>query len=107
MGGEASRPSLPDAARRRPGLRFAGLLCLGTLLGGCATARLHPPEELSAVERSCGLAQGEVIQETDEPRILFLYAIGPSRAQLACVARWSRKHHLHLAYIKAVNWQDQ
>jgi hypothetical protein len=76
-------------------------------LSACATARLHPPEELSAVGRTCGVAEGEVVQDAEEPRILFLYAVGPSRAQIACVARWSRKHHLHLAYIQAVNWQNQ
>jgi hypothetical protein len=93
--------------RNEPRLRIAACCCLAAALSACATARLHRPEELSAVERSCGLGVGEVIQEAEDPRILFLYAVGPTRGQLACVARWSRKHHLHLAYIQAVNLQDQ
>jgi hypothetical protein len=83
----------------------AGMLALS--VSACVTARLHAPEELSAVGRACGTAEGEVVQEAEDPRILFLYSIGPSRAQIACVARWSRKHHLHLAYIQAVTWQNQ
>ncbi|MDB5720889.1 MAG: hypothetical protein JWP15_1507 [Alphaproteobacteria bacterium] len=91
--------------RRR--LSIGAALCLSAWLSACVAARLQPPETLSSLGRSCGLAEGELVQEAEEPRILFLYAVGPSRPQIACVARWSRKHHLHLAYIKAVNWQDQ
>ena len=90
-----------------PRIRLGLGLGLACILSGCVTARMHPRVELAAVGRACGLAEGELVQEEEEPRILFLYAVGPSRPQLACVARWSRKHHLHLAYIQAVNWQDQ
>ena len=72
------------------------------LLCACAP-RLHSNGELSAVGRACGVAEGEVVQEAEEVRLLFLYSIAPSRAQLACVAHWSRRHHLHLAYIQAVH----
>ena len=87
--------------------RLALALGVAATLSACATIRLHDRVELAGVGRACGLAEGELIQEPEEPKILFLYAISPSRAQIACVARWSRKHHLHLAYIQAVNWQDQ
>ena len=93
---------------REPRLCFRiGLaLALSALLSACVTVRLHGREELSAIGRSCGLAEGELIQEAEEPRVLILYAIAPPKPQIACVARWARKHHLHLAYIQAVNWQD-
>ena len=93
---------------REPRLCFRiGLaLALSALLSACVTVRLHAREELSAVGRSCGLAEGELVQEAEEPKILILYAIAPPKPQIACVARWARKHHLHLAYIQAVNWQD-
>lgn len=83
------------------------LLLTPSLLGSCATTRLYSAEELSAVGRACGVAEGEVVQEADEPRILFLYTVGPSKAQLSCVAQWSRKHNLHLAFIEGVNWTNQ
>ena len=93
---------------REPRLCFRiGLaLALSALLSACVTVRLHAREELSAVGRNCGLAEGELVQEAEEPKILILYAIAPPKPQIACVARWARKHHLHLAYIQAVNWQD-
>jgi hypothetical protein len=93
-----------ESRRRVPiwlGLALPASLC------ACATARLHAPEELSAVGRACGTAEGEVVQDAEEPRILFFYAVGPTRAEIACLAGWSRKYHLHLAYIQAVNWQNQ
>jgi hypothetical protein len=82
-------------------------LALAALLSACATARLHTNEELSAVGRACGAAEGEVIQDAEEPRILFLYAVAPPRAEIHCLALWARHHHLHLAYIAAVNQQSQ
>jgi hypothetical protein len=68
---------------------------------------MHTEAELSTVGRACGTAEGEVIQDAEEPRVLFLYAVGPSRAEIHCVAQWARRHHLHLAYIEAVEQQGQ
>jgi hypothetical protein len=76
-------------------------------LSACATARMHTNEELSTVGRTCGAAEGEVIQDAEEPRILLLYAVAPPRAEIHCLALWARHHHLHLAYIEAVNQQSQ
>lgn len=73
------------------------------LLAGCATIpRLYPPEQIAAVTRSCGLAIGELFQEAEEPKILFLIAPDVSRGQRACVHRWARKRNLHLAYVEAI-----
>jgi hypothetical protein len=94
------------ASKPDPSRRIAPALAISASLSACVTARLHAPDELRTVERSCGLAQGEIVQEAEEPKILILYAISPSRPKVACVARWARKNHLHLAYIQAVNWQD-
>ncbi len=84
-----------------------GGLMLPLALAACAMAQMHPPEELSAVGRACGAAEGEVIQDFEEKRILFLYAIHPPQAEIHCVALWARRHHLHLAYVDAVNFQGQ
>ena len=81
-------------------LAFAGLT-------GCATTRLYSDAELSGVARTCGVAQGEVIQEPDYPRFLFLYAHGPTAEQLSCVRRWSRRRNMHLAYISAIEWIEE
>jgi len=77
-------------------------------LSACATpARMHTDAELSAVGRACGTAEGEVIQDAEEPKVLVFYAVAPPRAQIHCLAKWARRHHLHLAYIQAVEEKPQ
>jgi|GEM_PF-1619613 len=86
--------------------RRAGAALLTALgLGACATpaARLYSDSEISAVGSKCGLAQGEVLQEEEEPRLLFLFSPDASPAQRKCVAKWSKRHGLHLAYIEGID----
>jgi hypothetical protein len=79
-------------------------LALGLALAACVTpARLYSDVELSAVSGKCGLAQGEVLQEEEEPRLLFLFSPGATPKQRKCVARWSKRHGLHLAYIEGID----
>ena len=72
-------------------------------LGACATAQMHSEEQLNEVALSCGLSQGDVVQETEEKRLLFLYRIAPAPRQRHCVYEWARHHHLTLVTINAVN----
>jgi hypothetical protein len=87
--------------------RSAASLALALALSACATARMHTTDELSAVGRTCGAAEGEVIQDAEEPRILFFYSVAPPRTEVHCLAKWARHHHLHLAYIQAVEEKSQ
>jgi hypothetical protein len=73
-------------------------------LSACVSHRVYSEQELALVAQRCGVAAGEVIQEADYPRFLFLYAIGPTREQLDCVRRWSRRRHMHLSYIEAIDF---
>ena len=75
-------------------------------LSACVNTRVFTEAELGEVGRGCGLAAGEVIQEPDHPRFLFLYAVGPTRGQLRCVQRWARRHNMNLAYIEAVDFTE-
>ncbi|HWJ39149.1 MAG TPA: hypothetical protein VNR86_10365 [Sphingomicrobium sp.] len=72
-------------------------------LGACATAQMHSEEQLNEVALSCGLSQGDVVQETEEKRLLFLYRIAPKPQQRHCVYEWARRNHLTLVTINAVN----
>ena len=91
----------------RPALALvAAAFGLALLLSACVNTRVFTETELAEVGRGCGVAPGEVMQEPDHPRYLFLYAIGPTRGQLRCVRRWARRHHMHLAYIEAVDFTD-
>ena len=73
------------------------------MLGGCATAQLHTEAQLNEVARTCGLSYGDVVQEQEEKRLLFLYRVAPEPAQRHCVYQWARRNHLTLVVINAIN----
>jgi hypothetical protein len=82
------------------------VVAAGTL-SACATpARLYSDTELSTVGRACGLAAGDLLQEAEEPRLLFLFRPGATPRERTCVARWSRRHGLHMAYVEAVQVKE-
>src|SRR5438477_7545131 len=73
------------------------------LLSACATAQMHTEAQLNEIAMSCGLSYGEVVQETEEKRLLFLYRVAPAAAQRHCVYLWAKRNHLTLVIINAVN----
>ena len=88
--------------------RVLALIATAALsLSGCVTARLHSEAELSAAGRACGLSEGELVQETDLKKVLFLYRVAPSHELRSCVFRWADQNHMRLAVIEAVNWPQQ
>jgi hypothetical protein len=72
-------------------------------LTACATAQMHSEAQLNEVATGCGLSYGEVVQEAEEKRLLFLYRVAPAAAQRHCVYLWAHKNHLTLVIINAVN----
>ena len=80
------------------------LFALALTLSGCVTARMHSEAELSAAGRACGLSEGELVQETELKKVLFLYRVAPSRAIRSCVFRWADRNHMRLAVIETVNY---
>ncbi len=73
------------------------------LLTACATAQMHTEAQLNEIATGCGLSYGEVVQEAEEKRLLFLYRVAPAAAQRHCVYQWARKNHMTLVIINAVN----
>jgi len=69
----------------------------------CATAQMHTEAQLNEVAVGCGLDQGDVVQEQEEKRLLFLYRVAPKPSQRHCVYQWAHKNHLVLVIINAVN----
>ena len=69
----------------------------------CATAQMHTEDQLNQVALTCGLSYGEVVQEAEEKRLLFLYRVAPQPRQRHCVYQWAHKNHLTLVIINAVN----
>jgi hypothetical protein len=82
-------------------LTFIAAVSLG--LTACATAQLHTETQLNEVATGCGLSYGEVVQEAEEKRLLFLYRVAPAAAQRHCVYQWAKRNHLTLVIINAVN----
>ena len=80
------------------------LVGLALTLSGCVTARMHSETELSVAGRECGLSEGELVQETELKKVLFLYRVAPTREMRSCVFRWADRNHMRLAVIEAVNY---
>jgi hypothetical protein len=77
---------------------------LATLaLTACATAQMHSEAQLNEVALACGLSYGEVMQDEQEKRLLFLFRVAPEPRKRHCVYRWARRNHLRLVVIDAVN----
>lgn len=72
-------------------------------LTACVTAQLHTEAQLNEVALSCGLSSGDIVQESQEKRLLFLYRVAPKPAQRHCVYRWAHRNHLNLVVINAIN----
>ena len=85
-------------------MRAPILVGLALTLSACVTARMHSEAELSVAGRACGLSEGELVQEAELKKVLFLYRVAPSREQRSCVFRWADKNHMRLAVIEAVNY---
>ena len=83
----------------------AGMALAALALAGCAMTqpvRMYSPQELGAVAERCGRALGEVVQEEEEPRLLFLFAAAAPQGDVRCVRRWSRRRSLHFVHIEAI-----
>ena len=79
------------------------VLSLPLILSSCATAQLHTEAQLNEVAVTCGLSVGDVVQEQEEKRLLFLYRSAPEPRQRHCVYQWAHRNHLTLVVINAVN----
>jgi len=64
---------------------------------------MHSQAEINSVAERCGLAAGELFQDEEEKRLLFLFRVQPTPQERACVARWARRNHLRPVFIDAIN----
>ena len=73
-------------------------------LSACTTARMHSDTELNSVASQCGLALGQVAQDEEEKRLLFVMEDAPPAAQRACVRKWAKRNGLKPVFIAGVQW---
>jgi hypothetical protein len=64
---------------------------------------MHSEAQLNDVALSCGLSYGEVVQDEQEKRLLFLFRVAPRPQQRHCLYQWARRNHLTLVTINAIN----
>ena len=80
------------------------ILIGGLGLTGCATARMHTEAELNSAATACGMALGQLAQDDEEKRLLFVMEANPSAPKQVCVKDWARRNHLKPVFIDAVDW---
>lgn len=83
------------------------IIGLVVTLSACATAHMHTEAELGDVTRVCGLNAGELVQDSEDPRILFLIHPNASPRQRICAVRWAKRNHLHLAYVEGIELKEK
>jgi hypothetical protein len=90
-------------------MRAGRLILIGAgalALSGCVTARMHSEAELNVVANKCGLELGQVAQDEEEKRLLFVIQDRPTPPQRTCVHRWARRNHLNAVFIEGVEFSQ-
>jgi len=85
-------------------VRAATLICALALSACATTARMHSEAELNVAARQCGYALGELAQDEEEKRLLFVMAANPSAAKQICVKRWAQRNGLKPVFIDGVEF---
>ena len=81
------------------------MVALALLLPACATpARMHTEVELNQAATTCGFALGQLAQDEEEKRLLFIMEANPSAPKQVCVKQWARRNGLKPVFIDAVQW---
>ena len=79
------------------------MACL-TLTACATTARLHEQSELNSIGQRCGLALGELFQDEEQKRLLFMVRVEPNAAQRSCVAKWARRNGLKAVFVDNIEF---
>ena len=89
-------------------MRRAAIAVAALALSACATtARMHSEAELNVAASKCGFALGQLAQDEEEKRLLFIMEANPTAARQVCVKQWARRNGLKPGFIDAVEWVDQ
>lgn len=84
-------------------MRRICVLALLLAVSACATpARMYSPAELTRAGQNCGLALGELVQEAEEPRLLFMIIPEPAVSQQRCVRSWARRRSLTIVVLEGL-----
>jgi hypothetical protein len=87
----------------RSSIRPSAIMGVCLVVSACATARLHSEQELNRVAMRCGMALGELVQEAEEKRLLFVFRVAPTPAERACVTRWAKENRMKPVIIESIS----
>ena len=85
---------------------FIIALCAAGLSACVTPARLHEQSELNSIGQRCGLALGELMQDEEQKRLLFLIRPSSTPAQKSCVAKWARKNGLKTVFVDNIEFPE-
>ena len=68
---------------------------------------MHSEAELNAAATACGFALGQLAQDEEEKKLLFIMEANPSAERQVCVKQWARRNGLKPVFIDAVGWVQQ
>jgi hypothetical protein len=68
---------------------------------------MHNEAELNAVADRCGFALGQLAQDDEEKRLLFVMEANPAAQKQVCVKQWAKRNSLKPVFIDAVQWTNQ
>lgn len=88
-------------------MRTAGIVLVALMLTACVSARMHSESELNVAAEKCGFALGQLAQDEEEKRLLFIMEANPTAERQVCVKQWARRNGLKPVFIDAVQWVDQ
>ena len=71
-------------------------------LSGCVTARMHSEAELNSIGERCGLALGELFQDEEEKKLVFVFRPDSTPAQRNCVAKWAKRNGLRTVVVESL-----
>ena len=83
------------------------LLTMPLALSACATTvRMHEQSELNSIGQRCGLALGELFQDEEQKRLLFMVRPVSTPEQKSCVAKWARKNGLKAVFVDDIQFPE-
>jgi hypothetical protein len=88
----------------RTDISCIAVIGVALMISSCATARMHSETELNSVATTCGLALGQLAQDEEEKRLLFIMEANPSAERQVCVKKWARRNGLKPVFIDGVEF---
>ena len=65
---------------------------------------MHSETELNSAAAACGYALGQLAQDEEERKLLFVMEANPSAPKQVCVKQWARRNGLKPVFIDGVDF---